>query len=192
MLLSIDNFLLTQVGLFRRSPMLELGGFDAGLGPACDGILARRLIARHGFVFIPAILGVWRMTGTNYFKRTVEEPELFPQMLRRIRAVLAEEPPGIFPPAFPDLLERRFWFGTARHVADSGGENALRGFLRLRGQPSLLDRLAARAASGRGAMSRLVLNGALLLRFRPFSASRLLIEPFRRRRHLSPRAPSGY
>lgn len=162
-----DNFLMTQVALFRRPAVVALGGFDPTLGPASDGLLARRLAARHGFTYMPEVLGAWRITGHNYSREVAMRPAEFEAMLSAVHATLTGEPGGLMPADYPETLVRRLRFGYAR--------------------------LAPSTAPGPVKALRLAL---LFARYRPFPLGRSLAASLRDRRaagHPSARAgaPSG-
>ena len=112
-----DNYFLGTATLYRRRIVVELGGFDEQLGSVCDGFLSRQIAARHGFGFIPEVLGYWRMHGQNYSVSTATDPQALEKSIRLMQASLKREPPGIFPPEYSAMLERRFRFAGARLIA---------------------------------------------------------------------------
>jgi glycosyltransferase involved in cell wall biosynthesis len=52
-----DNYHIGTVTMYRRLALIALGGFDPGLESLADGVLARQIAVRHGFNFIPEVLG---------------------------------------------------------------------------------------------------------------------------------------
>ena len=112
-----DNYFLGTATLYRRKIVVELGGFDEQLGSVCDGFLSRQIAARHGFGFIPEVLGYWRMHGHNYSVSTATDPQALEKSIRLMQASLRREPPGIFPPEYSAMLDRRFRFAGARLIA---------------------------------------------------------------------------
>lgn len=112
-----DNYFLGTATLYRRKVVMELDGFDEQLGSVCDGFLSRRIAARHGFGFIPEILGYWRIHGHNYSVSTATTPQALENSIRLMQASLTREPPGTFPPKYSAVLERRFLFAGARLIA---------------------------------------------------------------------------
>lgn len=109
-----DNFFLGTVSTYRCAAVRELGGFDRELGAFSDAMLARRLAVRHGFSFIPRVLGYWRMHGENYSTTTSMDAAAVGEKLARVHRVLADEPAGLFPAGYTATLDRRQRFGGAR------------------------------------------------------------------------------
>lgn len=177
LLAGADNFFLGTVTLYRRAALLALGGFDAELGSLCDGVLARRIAGRHGFGFLPEVLGVWRIHGDNYSVRTSTQAETLHRSIRRVRATLTAEPPGIFPRRYADLLDRRFRFGGARLLALDDrlppGERAS-GIAALLHSRSSLERRTLRHVLSLGRHGTLAALVWITLRLHPFSLFRLL------------------
>jgi glycosyltransferase involved in cell wall biosynthesis len=119
--LCADNFFLGAVTLYRRTRVLELGGFDATLGSLSDGILQRRLAVRWGYAFVPSLLGVWRVHGANYSVESVMKSETLERLIGASRDVFEREPLGLFPAGYADLFERRLRFNAARLLVNKLG-----------------------------------------------------------------------
>jgi putative glycosyltransferase (TIGR04372 family) len=112
-----DNYFVGPATLYRRSGVLEVGGFDEQLGSICDGFISRQLAVRYGFGFIPEVLGYWRMHDKNYSVSTATSPQKLEAALRSLRAKLAREPAGGFATDYYDTLSRRIRFGGVRLIA---------------------------------------------------------------------------
>jgi glycosyltransferase involved in cell wall biosynthesis len=183
LLAGADNFFLGATTLYRRSALLETGGFDGNLGSMTDGMAARRIAARHGFCFEPRALGMWRIHGANYSVSMASSDEGLASMTARFTEILDKEPPGLFPPGYAEMLERRMRFGVGRLIvlgADLSSSGTLARLCRLTGNTAA-DRAAFAVAARAGALGRPAALAWLTLRLRPFSLLRLSVEPIRRR-----------
>jgi glycosyltransferase involved in cell wall biosynthesis len=109
-----DNYFSGTVSLYRRSALIELGGFKEELGSFADAFLARQLALTFGMYFIAEILGYWRIHGQNYSMRTSTDPKLLTASVRQIRDLIADD--KLFPDGYDDAFERRTRFGAARIV----------------------------------------------------------------------------
>jgi glycosyltransferase involved in cell wall biosynthesis len=172
-----DNYFLGQVTLYRRSRLEELGGFDSALGSLSDSLLQRRLAARWGYVFVPDILGVWRVHGANYSVTSATDPAVLEAMIATARRVLADEPAGLYPPGYAELLERRLRFNSARLHAGGLGhrDDAADTMTRIMGGRSA-DRNALAGAARCGRLAPMLALSWLTLRLRPFAPSWLLAD----------------
>lgn len=116
LLLIGDNYFVGTATTYRRQIILDVGGLNEQLGSICDGYLARQIAARHGFGFMPQILGSWRIHGQNYSVATAKDPIAIERGIQVARAAVNREPPGTFPSCYADVLDRRLRFGGARLV----------------------------------------------------------------------------
>lgn len=66
MLLRNYSWFMGNVTLFRRSALVEVGGFPADLGSYADGFVSCLIALKHGACFTPDVLGVWRRLGVSY------------------------------------------------------------------------------------------------------------------------------
>ena len=172
-----DNFFLGQVTLYRTACLRELGGFDATLGSLSDSMLQRRLAVRWGYVFVPEILGIWRLHGANYSVSSVMDPGVLEQMIADGRGVLANEPAGLYPPRYLELFERRLRFNSARLLAARLPQSAI--------SASLIGQILGGGRIDQAMLAGVVKLGPLAphlatawitVRLRPFALSWLLSE----------------
>jgi glycosyltransferase involved in cell wall biosynthesis len=171
-----DNFFIGTVTMFRRKTVLDIGCFKEELGSICDGYLGRQVAARHGFGFIPEVLGYWRLHGQNFSVSTSTEPKVLEQGIQAVRTVLKQEPAGMFPSNYGDLLDRRLRFGGARLLALDRSIPA----------EARAERIAALLHAGRlercvlavlmtaGVLGSIAALAWLTIRLRPLSLPRLL------------------
>lgn len=178
-----DNFFIGTTVCYSRIRLLKIGGFIPQLGPLTDGLAARRLAARHGFVFVPEVLGYWRLHGDNFSVLTVTQSDHLAEIFQIAHAVLGGEPAGTFPEDYPALLERRTRFGAARlAVLDrrlSPAERAARVSALLRAGP--VEQFLTAAILRMGGMGRVALLAWLTLRQRPYGLYRLVAAALTRR-----------
>ena len=179
-----DNHFLGAATLYRRNALNEIGGFDAELGPTCDGLAARRIAVRKGFCFSPLKLGVWRIHGNNYSLSLVSPNETTDKVFSRIDDVLSNEPSGLFPKDYAKTFAQRLRFGHGRLFA---GDERMERSEKVRLLSALAgdapaDRATFTLASLTGPAAAILATGWLTLRLRPFSLWRLLIERFRPQR----------
>jgi glycosyltransferase involved in cell wall biosynthesis len=181
LLRTMDNFFVGNVTLYRRAALLSLGGFDPALGSMADSLLARRLAARFGFVFVPEVLGYWRIHGENYSLATAFDPSKIDHLLAYTREVLQAEPPGIFPANYADILERRLRFGTARLLAlDRFAPSPARAAKVVEIlKAGRAERKTLRMITSFGGVGAYLLQAWLFVRLRPFSLMRLALEACR-------------
>jgi glycosyltransferase involved in cell wall biosynthesis len=113
----MDNFVVTPAALFRRSAVQQAGGFDPALGPFTDGVLARQLILRHGFCFLPVVLAEWRVDDSGYSRAMSRDADRALAALVPVLRVLRSDP--VFPPWYAAVFERRWHFAVARLAAEA-------------------------------------------------------------------------
>lgn len=171
----IDNFIMTQAALFRRTAVLDAGGFDARLGSFCDGVLARRLALTQGFCFAPAVLGEWRVAETGYSRSLSRDAARALGALAEVRRVLEQD--TAFPSWYPAVFERRWRFATARLAVQADPVDVAVMESMLGGRPFWLPPLLRFPAGLRNPL----LLGALTLRFRPTSLTGLAVTAIARR-----------
>ena len=170
-----DNYFVGTTTMFRRSALLDAGGFDPALGAFADGFQAKQLAARFGMVFIPDILGYWRTHGQNYSVLTSTNPSLMEEKLRLIHQAIGLNQ-AMFPTGYSRLFDRRARFGSARLVTLTTTIPALE---RAR---QIADLLSANGLERRWLAALLLLEpfgkwatlAWLTLRLRPMSLLRLL------------------
>ena len=172
-----DNFFLGQVTLYRTARLREMGGFDEQLGSLSDGMLQRRLAVRWGYVFVPEILGIWRVHGNNYSVTSVADVNVVERMIADGRRMLASESEHLFPPGYAGLFERRLRFNSARILAtrlsvDRGAAATIRAIMR--GTP--LDSAVLEAIARLGPLADKLATSWLAMRLRPFALSWLASE----------------
>ncbi|WP_315763367.1 MULTISPECIES: glycosyltransferase family 2 protein [unclassified Bradyrhizobium] len=176
-----DNWILTGAALFRREQVVEAGGFAAAARSFTDGLLARHLALKSGFVYVPAVFVTWRVNPEGYSRSATSQAEVARQTIDSMRRLIAADP--LFPSWYPELLERRWRFSVGRvAVVESGpaGADVLTQFC-ARGS---IDRLIYRIAGALGKRTGSVVSlGWLFLRERPMLLRDLFLTTLSRRIH---------
>jgi hypothetical protein len=86
--------------LYRRSAVIELGGFREELGPYSDGFLDYVNMARHGVCFVPEILACWRIVSTSYSHAVASDDSRQAEIFRRACTTMEKEFRNDFPASF--------------------------------------------------------------------------------------------
>ncbi|WP_316187592.1 MULTISPECIES: glycosyltransferase family 2 protein [unclassified Bradyrhizobium] len=174
-----DNWILTGAALFRRNLVREAGGFAAAARSFTDGLLARHLALKSGFVYVPAVFVTWRVNPAGYSRSATSQADVARQTIESMRRLIAADP--LFPPWYPELLERRWRFSVGRvAVVESGpaGADVLTQFC----ARSSIDRLIYRIAGALGQrLGSVVSLGWLFLRERPMLLRDLFLTTLSRR-----------
>ena len=168
-----DNWILTGAALFRRELVIEAGGFTAAARSFTDGLLARHLALKAGFVYVPAVFVTWRVNPEGYSRSATSEVETARHTIANMRELIAADP--LFPSWYPELLERRWRFAVGRiAVSEAGpaGAEVLTGFC----ARNKTDRMVYRVASRLGLRAgRVVSLGWLFWRERPLLMRDMLL-----------------
>jgi hypothetical protein len=182
-----DNYFCGTVTLFRLSALQALGGFDSRLESLADSLMARQIALKHGFIFLPEILGYWRIHTGNYSAKASADPDVLNGLIAQVRRRVQQD--DLFPAGYADLLERRVRFGAARQALLSAEPGAVRagrvaGILGDRRSERVLRSLLSRL----GPVGLFAALSWLTLRTRPMSLARLLRQALRRRAIIAARA----
>lgn len=86
-----DNFILTMTCLFRVEHIKKLGFFDPNLESMSDGIFARKLALKFGFVFIPEILYSWNRDENGLSQKANKDVSKFFIILEKIAVEMEKD-----------------------------------------------------------------------------------------------------
>jgi hypothetical protein len=64
------SWFMGNATVFRRSPLVEAGGFRPELHSFCDGFVSMLLALKHGACFVPKPLAYWRLMDSGYSSST--------------------------------------------------------------------------------------------------------------------------
>jgi glycosyltransferase involved in cell wall biosynthesis len=179
-----DHWVVAVAAVWRRTPMLEAGGIDPELGPLVDSFLARELALRHGFVFLPGVLGVWHVNPAGVSRSAAANPRTTLELVAKARARIEARIGAPYPAWYPPVFERRNRFAVARLLVTEapGGCPDPAAIAAMTGGGAL-DWMAMSAARMLpGALGRMAALGWLTVRLRPMSLPLLIRTWLDRRR----------
>lgn len=111
-LLRSDGWFAGNTTVFRRQPLLAVGGFDPELKSFSDGFISRVLALRHGACFIPEPLAIWRRVDRGYAGSTSSDEQTLEQVLigsnTRMKTIYSD----LFPPELLARCSARMLFGV--------------------------------------------------------------------------------
>ena len=174
-----DNWILTGAAVFRRDLVLEAGGFAPSAGSFTDGLLARHLALKSGFVYVPAVLVIWRVNPEGYSRSATSEAKNAGQLIANMKQHVAADP--LFPSWYPGLLERRWRFAVGRIAAMESRPVATELLVSFCAQ-NQVDRLLFRFAAALGERAGAIVSLAwLFVRQRPMHMRDLVMTMIYRR-----------
>ncbi len=101
LMLEFENWMV--IAMFRRSPLLEIGGFDPQLRNFTDGFAYRVLALRHGVCFVPEILTEMHLSDSGFSMSDSHSEERSAEILAYSSTLMN----GRFSELFPaDLIAR--------------------------------------------------------------------------------------
>jgi glycosyltransferase involved in cell wall biosynthesis len=109
-----DQWCVGPSVIYRRTRLLETGGFDDAMGAFTDGLVVRRLALESGFCFDPQLLVCWEISPTGLSARTAlsvaENTRLIAKAVDAVRSGF----PADIRIAYAEQLSRRLRFNMAR------------------------------------------------------------------------------
>jgi glycosyltransferase involved in cell wall biosynthesis len=109
-----DQWCVGPAVIYRRSRLLEIGGFDGAMGAFTDGLVVRRLALESGFFFDPQLLVCWEISPSSLSARTaLSETENIRLISNAVDQVRANFPADVRI-AYAERLSRRLRFNMAR------------------------------------------------------------------------------
>jgi glycosyltransferase involved in cell wall biosynthesis len=170
-----DHIVVSVATVWRRAPMLAAGGLDPAFGAYVDSALAREMILRDGFVFIPEVLGTWHVSPGGVSRSLATRPAATIELVKRVRARMERLAGDPYPAWYPAVFERRARFAAARLLVTEPAEGRIDpGAIAAILDSDPAERAAlALAARLPGGMARLATLGWLTLRHRPMSLAAL-------------------
>ena len=176
----MDHWILSVVAAYRRAPLMAAGGFDEALGAFCDSFLARQLALRHGFVFIPAVLGTWYVQAESYSRATSRDTTALHRLVGLARQRIEAAEGDGFPHGYGAVFDRRARFAAARLALEDGKPDPAL-VVALAGLPGLGGPALRSALALPGDVGRLAALAILTLWLRPTSLVGLTMTALRRR-----------
>jgi len=109
-LLRSDGWFAGNTTVFRRQPLLAVGGFDPELESFSDGFISRVLALRHGACFIPEPLAMWRRVDRGYAGSTSSDEHKLEQILISSNTRMKTIYRDLFPPMLLARCSARMLF----------------------------------------------------------------------------------
>jgi hypothetical protein len=180
-----DNLFVGVGTVWRRAAMVAAGDIDPTLGSMVDGFLARELALRHGFVFIPEVLGVWHVNPGGFSRTAARDTQATLAMIDKARTKMEQSIGVPYPAWYPALFERRSRFAVARLlVLEPASKRPDPAQVLAMAGGGILDRAALLLAGQLpGWLGRILALGWLTLRLRPMSLTAILASRIDRWRH---------
>jgi glycosyltransferase involved in cell wall biosynthesis len=176
-----DNWILTGAAVFRRDLVLQADGFAASADSFADGLLARRLALKDGFVYVPSVFVIWRVNPKGYSRSATSEADKAGKVIASMVRHICADP--IFPSWYPELLERRWRFAVGRIAAMESRPMATELLVSFCAQ-NRIDQLLYRFAAMLGERAGAIISLAwLFVRQRPMLMRDLLLTMIYRRMH---------
>lgn len=169
-LLRHGTWLAGNSAIYRRSALLDEGGFRPELGPYCDGFLGEVLALRHGACYIPEALAAWRLMAGGYASSGLADYDRAFEVLANARRLMETEYADLFPSEYVADFERQYlyWAGLSAWRDIRAQQNAFveRGLKPLVGAPVWTDRAFDLGLQGLSRVQHLAVAGYLLARVR--------------------------
>jgi len=109
-----DQWCVGPSVIYRRTRLLETGGFDDAMGAFTDGLIVRRLALESGFFFDPQLLVCWEISPTGLSARTALSVEETTRLIAKAVVAVRSSFPADIRIAYAEQLSRRLRFNMAR------------------------------------------------------------------------------
>jgi hypothetical protein len=113
LLMCKDSWFTGNVTIFRREPLVAIGGFPEDLDSMTDGYVSRRLAVCYGCAFTPEVLGAWRRMESGLAWSQTVDFHYATRIAERVERRMREETEK-FPAGYPERWKRRYLFGARR------------------------------------------------------------------------------
>jgi glycosyltransferase involved in cell wall biosynthesis len=108
-----DGWFMGNTTVYRRGPLLAIGGFPEDLQSFTDGYVSRLLALRHGACYSPEVLAAWRrLAGGFAWSQTIDRAQLTDLIAIAARRMTEEGSP--FPSGYAERWRGRYLFGARR------------------------------------------------------------------------------
>ncbi len=124
LLLSYDNWFLSNTIVLRRRAALEMGGFRPELFSFCDGFLYKQMALKYGACFIPAPLAVWRRHGTSYSAASSVNLERVLAIYHEATRLMTEDYSTLFPSKYIARWQSRWRYMALKEALSVGNYRA--------------------------------------------------------------------
>ena len=111
---SSDQWCVGPAVIYRRTQLLEAGGFDESMGAFSDGIIVRKLALESGFYFDPTIVAAWQIYPNSLSARSALSVAENIRIVRKAVEEVKQTYPIDIRNPYADWLSRRLRFNMAR------------------------------------------------------------------------------
>ena len=129
-----------NTAIYRRSALIEAGGFIPELGHYCDGFIDLVLALKYGACFIPEPLAMWRKMKGTYSERMSGDLDVMLGIMGTAGRLMRSTYRDLFPADYVDAWEKEFLFEMGKSFIASSQTAQVEGLRRLLQSPSLVDK----------------------------------------------------
>jgi hypothetical protein len=108
-----DAWFTGNVTLFRKAPLMTIGGFPENMSAFTDGYVSRILAVTHGVCYAPELWGAWRRMEGGFAWSLSENSEEVDRLAEQGERLLRDSG-APFAPDYPRRWKGRFVFGVRR------------------------------------------------------------------------------
>ncbi len=166
LLLRGGTWFMGNTAIYRRSALVEIGGFLEELESFCDGFACHVLALRYGACFIPKPLAAWRRSPYGYSLTTIRDIDKSLDILERAKQLMTTIYAGEFPASYIQRWEARWRFYAAASSLRTGGQPGEESIFAALGRVSWMDLACIWVLVRLGLLGRRVLLLYLFLRLR--------------------------
>ncbi len=117
-----DSFFVGNTCIYKRSALINLGGFDPKLGPFCDAFAMLAIALKYGACFIPEPLGYFRIMESSYSQVKLDDIEFSKHIIDHAGYLMRHSYSDIFPQKFVKIFERRMMCGLGMAICNRLGK----------------------------------------------------------------------
>lgn len=160
------GWFMGNTAIYRRSALIEAGGFIPELGHYCDGFMDLVLALKYGACFIPEPLAMWRKTKGTYSERMSGDLDATLGIMGTAERLMRSTYRDLFPADYVDDWEKWWLFEMGVNFITSSQAAQIGGLRRLLQSPKVTDKAFFAVLRLSMAVEHLVTKLYLLVRFR--------------------------
>lgn len=117
--LNMGNWIQSNVTLYKREALIEIGGFKEDLLSYTDSFSNLLLSLKHGCCFIPEALGVWRRLQSGYSSSINANLPLKIKVMKTAGFYMQSDYQAYFSKSFISNWKKKFLYGAIHDIAFS-------------------------------------------------------------------------
>jgi len=129
-----------NTAIYRRSALIEAGGFIPELGQYCDGFMELVLALKYGACFIPEALAMWRQMKGTYSERMSGDLDAMLGIMGTAGRLMRSTYRDLFPADYVDDWEKWWLFQMGVNFIASSQAARIGGLRRLLQSPKVTDK----------------------------------------------------